>query len=161
MKIEHVAISSLVLDPNNARKHDEKNLEAIKGSLTKFGMQKPIVVDKKGVVLAGNGTLAAAKALGWEKIAVVRTDLEGFNAAAYALADNRTSELASWDEDVLGKSLHELREIDFELGDIGFDTSYLDKFNVPDFDPGTLDDQGKLDEKKKALCPECGHEFTP
>lgn len=126
MKVELVPVDSLVFDPNNARKHDDKNLEAIKGSLVKFGQQKPIVVTDKGVVLAGNGTLAAAKALGWTEIAVVRSTLEGFDATAYALADNRTAELAAWNDDILGSQLHSLREIGFELPEIGFDTSYLD-----------------------------------
>ena len=74
MKVESVAIDTLTLDPANARKHDEKNLSAIKGSLARFGQQKPIVVDHNGVVIAGNGTLEAAMALGWGSINVVRTE---------------------------------------------------------------------------------------
>ena len=50
-EVKVVPISSLVLDPANARKHDEKNLAAIKGSLARFGQQKPVVVDQKGVVI--------------------------------------------------------------------------------------------------------------
>lgn len=160
MNIEIVQIDTLVFDPVNARKHNSKNLEAIKGSLLKFGLQKPIVIDKNNIVIAGNGTLAAAKALGWKDIGVVKTELEGPEAIAFALADNRTAELAEWDDEVLGKTLHSLREINFDLGSLGFDTSYLDGLN-PNFEPGSIDDQGKLDEKKKVECPECGHEFAP
>ncbi len=160
MNVEHVAISSLVEDPANARMHSAKNLAAIKGSLAKFGLQKPIVVGKNNVVIAGNGTLAAAKELGWQSIDIVRTDLDGIDAVGFALADNRTSELGEWDDEILGKTLHSLRELDFDLTSIGFDTSYLDGLN-PDFEPGSPDDQGRLDEKKKAECPECGHVFTP
>lgn len=61
-------VADLALDPANARKHSDKNLAAIKASLTRFGQQKPIVIDSSGVVRAGNGTLAAAKALGWAEI---------------------------------------------------------------------------------------------
>lgn len=61
-------VAELASDPANVRKHNEKNLDAIKASLTRFGQQKPIVIDKSGVVRAGNGTLAAAKALGWAEI---------------------------------------------------------------------------------------------
>jgi len=60
--------AELSLDPANVRKHDRRNLDAIKASLRKFGQQKPIVVDTKGIVLAGNGTLTAAKELGWSEI---------------------------------------------------------------------------------------------
>lgn len=158
--VELVAVDTLTLDPANARKHPERNLEAIKGSLARFGQQKPIVVSKDGVVVAGNGTLAAARVLGWEKVSVVRTALTGTDLTAFALADNRTAELAEWDDTVLGATLHSLREIDFDLGSIGFDTTYLDSLN-PTFEPGSPDDQGRLDEKKKVSCPGCGHVFTP
>lgn len=121
MQTESVAIKSLVFDPANARKHDDKNLDAIKGSLSRFGQQKPIVVGKNNVVIAGNGTLAAAKALGWDKIDVVRTELTGPEATAFALADNRTAELAAWDDEILGKTLHALQEDGFPIADIGFD----------------------------------------
>jgi len=90
-------VADLVLDPNNARAHDERNLEAIATSLARFGQQKPIVVAPDGTVLAGNGTLAAAKHLGWSEIAAITTDLKGADARGYAIADNRTAELAEWD----------------------------------------------------------------
>lgn len=99
--IETVPISSLMLDPANARRHPTKNLEALKASLARFGQQKPVVVDARGRVIAGNGTLTAARALGWSEIRVVRTALEGAEAAAFGVADNRTAELAEWDDDAL------------------------------------------------------------
>ena len=77
LEIERVPLDSLHPDPANTRAHDERNLEAIQGSLARFHQQKPIVVDHDGVIRAGNGTYEAAKALGWETIDVVRTDLEG------------------------------------------------------------------------------------
>ena len=112
MKVESVSIAALSQDPANARKHDDKNLEAIKASLRRFGQQKPIVVDSSNVVRAGNGTLAAATALGWDSINVVQTDLQGSEATAYAIADNRTAELADWDESVLAASLSSLADVD-------------------------------------------------
>ena len=121
MEVLSVPISSLIPDPSNARKHNQKNLDAIKGSLAKFGQQKPIVVGKDNVVIAGNGQLEAAKALGWEKIKIVRTKLTGAEAIAYAVADNRAGELAEWDMDVLGQTLRSLEEDDFGISDIGFD----------------------------------------
>ena len=72
-------ISELKQDPDNARAHDERNLAAIRESLSRFGLQKPIVVAPDGTVLAGNGTLAAATSLGWTHIACVTTDLAGLD----------------------------------------------------------------------------------
>lgn len=122
MKLETLKISELISDPNNARKHDEKNLEAIKGSLTQFGQRKPIVIQGQ-TVIAGNGTLTAAKSLGWTEIEVVRVpdDWSADQAKAFALADNRTAELASWDELVLAAQVIELKEAGFEVADFGFE----------------------------------------
>jgi len=126
VKVESVSIAALSQDPANARKHDEKNLEAIKASLRRFGQQKPIVVDSSNVVRAGNGTLAAATALGWESINVVQTDLQGSEATAYAIADNRTAELAEWDESVLAASLSSLADVDETwLSDLQFSEKEL------------------------------------
>lgn len=110
MNAEMVPIGSVSQDPANARIHSAANLEAIKGSLRRFGQQKPLVVDRDGVVRAGNGTLLAARSLGWDEIAVVRTQLTGAEATAYAIADNRTGEMATWDKGVLAKSLAALRD---------------------------------------------------
>lgn len=124
--MESVPIATLSQDPANARKHDDKNLEAIKASLRRFGQQKPIVVDSSNVVRAGNGTLAAATALGWDSINVVQTDLQGSEATAYAIADNRTAELAEWDESVLAASLSSLADVDETwLSDLQFSEKEL------------------------------------
>src|SRR4051812_9327443 len=92
MNIEDVEISSLSPDPANVRRHSERNLETIKASLRRFGQQKPIVVDGSGIVRAGNGTLAAAIALGWTHIKIVRSNLAGSEATAYGIADNRAGD---------------------------------------------------------------------
>ncbi|MFN0133412.1 MAG: site-specific DNA-methyltransferase [Phycisphaerales bacterium] len=94
-------IAGISADPANARIHDERSIEAIKASLQRFGQQKPIVIDPAGVVVAGNGTLEAARALGWTHIAATRSELAGVDRAAYSIADNRTAELSRWDDAAL------------------------------------------------------------
>lgn len=123
MKIETLEIAKLTPDPNNARKHDETNLKAIEASLREFGQRKPIVITEDGVIVAGNGTIAAAQNLGWEKIDVVRIpkDWSEDRIKAFALADNRTAELADWNSQVLSAQLLELHEADFDVEAIGFE----------------------------------------
>jgi len=123
--IEMLKIADLIFDPANLRKHGKKNIDAIKASIVRFKQQTPIVIDKKNIVRKGNGTLAAAIELGWTDIKVVRTDLEGTEATAYAIADNRTSELAEWDNDALKDTLQSLADDGFDLSDIGFDDNDL------------------------------------
>jgi ParB-like chromosome segregation protein Spo0J len=108
MQIEEVFVDELIPDQDNARKHTVENIEAIKESLRAFGQQKPIVIGEDNTVIAGNGFLMAAKALGWKTINVVRTTLSGPEATAFAIADNRTAELAQWDMYNLRKSLEDM-----------------------------------------------------
>ena len=135
MKTELIKIKDLSNDPANVRKHDDRNLDAIKASLQRFGQQKPIVVDGKGIVVAGNGTLDAAKSLGWKDIEIVRTELEGADAVAYAIADNRTAELAIWDDDALAKTLEALK-IDESIDEAitGFTDQEIDELIGKSFD---------------------------
>ncbi len=117
-------IDQLHLDPSNARKHNPKNLDAIKSSLAKFGQRKPVVVQREGMIVrAGNGTLQAAKALGWDQIAAVIVTEDNSSAAQFAIADNRTAELAEWDTETLATLLHGWDEetrhaLGFEQADI-------------------------------------------
>jgi DNA modification methylase len=118
MKIIKRNINELSQDPANARKHDERNIESIVASLRRFGQQKPIVIDSSGVVRAGNGTLEAARQLGWESIECVETSLKSSDAISYAIADNRTAELAEWDDEVLAAQLNGLLADDPELMEV-------------------------------------------
>lgn len=123
LRIELITLSSLRLDPNNARRHDKKNLEAIKGSLSLFGQRKPIVVSGDNTIVAGNGTVEAARELGWTEIYVARIphDWTPEQIKAYALADNRTAELAEWDAKILADQLIELDAVGWDVSEFGFE----------------------------------------
>jgi DNA modification methylase len=138
MKLEKIAISKLTLDLNNARAHDDKNLKAIEGSLTEFGQRKPIVIDQNNVIVAGNGTVTAAKALGWTEIEAVRVpaDWDADRIKAFALADNRTAELATWNQEVLEQQLRELEEAGIEVAGFGFEVP-----DIPILDIETFEDE--------------------
>lgn len=122
MELKTVRLDSLQLDPNNARKHSQKNLDAITASLVKFGQQKPLVVHR-GVILAGNGTLTAARSLDWQEIVISEApdEWDEATAKAYALADNRSAELAEWDEGILTVALLDLTDLNWSLEELGFD----------------------------------------
>jgi hypothetical protein len=126
MQVVKLALAQLTFDPANARRHDQDNLAAVKGSLAKFGQQKNIVVDPAGVIRAGNCTVAAALELGWTEIwAKVCGELTEDEMIAFALADNRSAEMAEWDAGVLGKSIKHLTEKGFDVGGIGFDAGFI------------------------------------
>jgi DNA modification methylase len=148
MNTESVSIEKLASDPANARNHDDRNIQAIKNSLQRFGQQKPIVVDGSNVVRAGNGTLEAAKQLGWESISVVYTELKGVDAVAYAIADNRTSELAAWNNEVLSLQLNELATEDKHLLEVvGFTDAELDELVASVAEPEVKEETDLVDIK--------------
>jgi hypothetical protein len=97
IELRTVAIADLQPDPENARVHSERNISAIAKSLSAFGQRKPIVIAGTTIV-AGNGTVEAAKRLGWTEITAVDYPADRISEArAYAIADNRTGELSLWD----------------------------------------------------------------
>lgn len=168
MKITKLKIADLSADPANVRKHDDRNIETIMGSLRRFGQQKPIVVDKSKVVRAGNGTLEAAKRIGWETIEAYVSDLTGSEMTAYAIADNRTAELAEWDEAALAAVLEGLQQDgmmefsgfnDNDLCDLlsGIDLENEDattEDDVPDVKPDSISKPGDvwLLDEHRVLC---------
>jgi DNA modification methylase len=147
MKIETLQIKDLTPDPANARQHDEKNLKAIQGSLNQFGQRKPIVITEAGVIVAGNGTVEAAKRLGWLEIQAVTVpgDWTPEQTKAFALADNRTAELANWDEAELNKQLVELESAGFDVAEFGFITAETPILDIETFE----DEAGELPEEPK------------
>lgn len=138
-------IDALVPDPNNARRGD---VQAIRRSLNVFGQRKPIVARRTGtdadgrptgVVIAGNHTLAAATDLGWSHVAVTFVDDDETTARAYALADNRTGELAGWDQDQLVATLRDLAGSFDEIEALGWSDADLAAL-IADDEPGDGDD---------------------
>lgn len=94
-----VPIHSLLSDPHNARLHPEKNIKAIKESLTLYGQRKALVVrEENSMVAAGNGTLQAAKELGWTHIAASIRPMTDAEFRGFGIADNRTGESSQWNE---------------------------------------------------------------
>lgn len=120
--LTRVNLQNLKPDPENARKHPEANISAIKKSLKKFGQRKPIVT-WNNYVIAGNGTVEAAKQLGWTEILIAPVPAEWSHeqARAYSLADNQTSDLAEWDSKMLRNQLLDLDAVGYEVTDLGFE----------------------------------------
>jgi len=125
LRIERRHVAALTHDPDNARARGLRAIEAIARSLEAFGQQKPIVITPDGTVLAGNGTLDAAKILGWTEIECQVADLSPTQARAFAVADNRTAELAFWKEAQLLAALDAAQAADM-LDATGFDEADLE-----------------------------------
>lgn len=162
MEIVSRSISALTAYENNSRTHPEAQIVQIAASIKEFGFTNPVLIDKTDGVIAGHGRLLAAKALGHTEVpCIVLAGLSDVQKRAYVIADNKLALNAGWDDDLLRVELGALHEDEFNMELLGFTASELSVamgLGV-DFEPGTQDDQGKLDEKAPIICPACAHEF--
>ena len=132
--VELRPIADLIVNARNARTHSARQVQQIAASLREFGFIVPVVVNEKGVLLAGHGRLRAAQLLGFKEVPTIAvTHLTEELQRAFMLADNRLAELAGWDEDLLRVELQELSvlAIDFDFEITGFDTVDLDRLEAP------------------------------
>lgn len=133
-------VSTFRLDENNAKEHGEAGIRKIADSLATFGQQKPIVVSADGKVIAGNGTLQAARLLGWKRVAAVRSNLDSRKDVAFALADNRTAEASEWIYERLSTTLQEISAWeDGIVGKLGWDELELRPLLAADWTPPPVD----------------------
>jgi len=121
-----VPLADLKADPQNLRSHGKRNIESIKNSFETYGQNQPIVALEDGTVIVGNGRLQAARELGWDHLAVVRFK-DRAAAQAYAIADNRSGELASWDSDRLTEALKDIKVEGYDPMKLGFSQVEIDK----------------------------------
>jgi ParB-like chromosome segregation protein Spo0J len=140
-------------------------MEAIKASLARWGQRQPIVVQRNGMVVrAGNGRLEAAKAIGWTHIAAVVVDDESADAVAFAIADNRTAELAEWDTETLATLLDTLpQEVKVDTGFTDADLDAMLKSLTP-IVPMASTGAKEIDVESfngQCKCPRCGFEYDP
>jgi ParB-like chromosome segregation protein Spo0J len=112
-----------------ARKLSPKAIDKIAASIKEFSFRQPIVVDRDGVIIAGHTRLQAAQKLGLETVPMhVAGNLTPAQVRAYRLLDNRSHEESTWDEDLLGLELLDLKDCDIDLSLTGFDLGELERY---------------------------------
>jgi len=156
MQVEYWDVDKLIPYARNPRKNDAA-VPKMAGLIKEFGFKVPIVIRSDGSVIDGHLRLKAAQMLGMKQVPVVLADeWTPAQVKAFRLAVNKSAEWADWDEELLKHELEDLKLEDFNLDLIGFED--VEDVN---FEPGTLDDQGKLDElaPKMVTCPHCGEIF--
>jgi ParB-like chromosome segregation protein Spo0J len=125
--VEMIAVSRLTPCKSNARTHSKQQIEQITRSIERFGFIGAVLIDNANRIIAGHGRVEAAKRLGLDQVPVLRvTHLSDAERRAYALVDNRLTELSRWDDEILAIELQELGEIDFDLADIGLGLADVD-----------------------------------
>ena len=134
-------VKDLIPYVNNTRTHDEKQVKQIAASIKEFGFTNPVLVGESNDVIAGHGRILAAEKLGIGEVPTI--ELKGLSEAqkkAYIIADNKLALNAGWDEDLLKIELEGLKELDFDLSVIGFNSEELDDLLKTEQDEVVEDD---------------------
>jgi DNA modification methylase len=148
LSIEYVAVDQVKPHTRNARTHSKKHIRQIADSISEFGFDFPILIDKLNILIAGHGRMEAAKLLQMTEIPAVRVEhLTEKQRLALAIADNRLTENGAWNKHLLAENFKFLLEndIDFSLELTGFE---MDEIQI--FMDG-LQDVGKEDDQDEAI----------
>lgn len=146
MKVVMMPIGMIVPYENNPR-NNENAIDAVANSIREYGFKKPILVDEQHVILAGHTRRLAALKLGLKEVpCVIVTDLDETKKKAFRLADNRTSEFSTWDDDLLKAEMRKAVDVDFS--EFGFELGDVEKI--------VQEEVGV----KTHRCPKCGCEWT-
>ena len=146
-----VPVESLHTHPENPRRGD---VQAIAGSLERFGQMRAVIANLDGTIVAGNHTYQAAQRLGWTHIAATLIDLTPREEAAYLIADNRHSDVATYDDRLLLEHLQRLGEDD-NLAGVGYTLEEITELDeqlaaLDEFDPDRLDPEASAEEERGA-----------
>jgi DNA modification methylase len=129
LAITYRCVDGLKLDPANPRRHSKKQVQQIAGSIGAFGLNVPILIDREGNVIAGHGRLLACGELGITEVPTLCLDhLTAAQARAFMIADNRLTEIATWDDRLLAQQLKDLSllGLDFSIEVTGFEMGEID-----------------------------------
>ena len=140
MQVIEKELSWLKPYANNPR-DNESAVEPVANSIKEFGFKVPIVATSDGEIINGHTRFKASKSLGLEKVPVIiADDLTDEQIKAFRLADNKTGEIADWNESLLIKELEELDDLDYDMGQFGFELDLDDA----DEDGDGYDDAGDI-----------------
>lgn len=157
---------------------NEQAVAAVAESIRAYGYNQFIVVDAKNVIVVGHTRFKALNRLGLTDIKCIVADLPAQKAKQYRIADNKTSELAAWDDALLIQELREteLPEMEIFFPEVALDelvkestgTIRWDEVTEETFENAVLSEAGKIEalaEKRRSeetlvMCPHCGEEFT-
>lgn len=152
MNIVEKKLGELQPYENNPRKNDTA-VPYVAESIKRYGFKVPIVIDKDGVIVAGHTRYLASIELGLETVpCIVADDLTDEEIKEFRLVDNKTSEFAGWDFDMLAE---ELQELDFD-----FDFQFPEPPEI-DIDALFEEHEPKEKEPEQIQCPHCGLWFEP
>ena len=148
LKIIYRSIEELTPDPANPRRHSKKQIRQIAASIEEFGFVVPILIDRNRRIIGGHGRALAGCAVGMTEVPTVCLDhLTPAQLRAFAIADNKLTENATWDDRLLAEQLRDLSLLGldfslevtgFEMGEIDLRIASLEESPAPGDDPADV-----------------------
>ena len=138
------------------------NIAAVRKSYETFGQRKPIVARADTYeVIAGNHQLAAARQLGWDRIAVIFCEDDDLTAKAFSLADNKTGDLGSYNQELLTEIIAELTVNEELLAATAYSEREIAGMLGETVGLGLDESEAEIEIPKISMCPQCGYEYVP
>ena len=133
-------ISTIIIDPANARLHGTDSIRVIKDSLQLFGQTEPIGIQTSTrKVIWGNGRVEAMRELGWDQCGAIFINVDNTTAAAMSLALNRTAERSEWDYAIVAANLKALQDDSFDVSKLGWEDYELGPMLANDWTPPAVE----------------------
>ncbi|MBL0419774.1 site-specific DNA-methyltransferase [Ramlibacter sp. AW1] len=147
LQIQYRPIESLIPYARNARTHSDEQITQIAASIREFGFNNPILVDGHRGVIAGHGRILAARKLEMTELPVIElAHLTDTQKRAFILAENKLTERAGWDSELLSLELSELQDAGFALELTGFDDAEIQSLLAKAGDEGSGESEDAADE---------------
>lgn len=145
-QIKKVKIKDLKPHPKNPRIHPKSALDKLIKSIGQFGFTNPVLVSRDGFILAGHARCKAAAEAGIEEVPAIFLDLEGANADAYLIADNKIQEETAWNEALLAELIKDLQALDYDVSFTGFEPPEIEELFNNLHDKEIKEDNFNIDE---------------
>lgn len=129
LTVRYERVDALKPNPQNPRRHSKSQLRKLVASIKAFGFNVPVLINKDFQLLAGHGRVEAAQIAGFKEVPTIQIHhLTADQQKAFTIADNRLTEKAEWDEELLNQQLKELSRaaLDFSLEVTGFEVGEID-----------------------------------
>lgn len=142
VEIQYLPLEEIKLSEIKLRRHTRRQINKLCRNIDKFGFLVPVIIDANDVLITGHGRIEAARQLGLDRVPTIRaTHLTAEELRAFAIADNRLSELSEWDSKVLKSELGFLigLDIEFDMEMTGFELPEIEVILAADDDQASGD----------------------
>ena len=163
LEIQYIATDKLIPYINNSRTHSEAQIKQIAASIVEFGFTNPVLIDEKGMIIAGHGRVEAAKALGIDEVPTILLDsLNEAQRKAYVIADNKLALNSGWNYDVLISEIGGLELMNFDIDVLGFDIGEIAELSISQTTEESPEDFVEFsdDIDTQHRCPKCSYEWS-